>query len=252
MVVVSRIAAACFIVALPLFLITANVRILATDADYYKHGFRKYHAAETTGVPLADLDRAAGQIVSYFEDDSDTLRIIVTEDGQEVSLFNARETQHMQDVKTLMRFVFRLNEVSLAVILSYVVCVFLWSREKPLRALAVQALAGVALGFTVILAIGAFALTGFDQAWTKFHEIAFSNDLWKLNPATDHLIQMFPEKFWEEATFFVAALTVGEALAIVIAAAAYLVFTRKRDTASPRPAASAATTAPDATTSAPG
>jgi len=251
MVFVSRIAAACFIVALPLFLITANVRILASDADYYKHGFRKYHADQVTGVSMADLDRSAGQIISYFEDDSDTLRIIVTQDGQEVSLFNARETAHMKDVKSLMRLVFRLNEISLAVVLTYVVCVFLWSREKPLRTLAVQSLAGVALGFTVILAVGAFALAGFDQAWTKFHEIAFSNDLWQLNPATDHLIQMFPEKFWEEATFFVAALTVGEALTIVIAASAYLLMTRKRAETSPREA-SAAAPAGDVTRSASG
>jgi integral membrane protein (TIGR01906 family) len=156
----------------------------------------------------------------------------------------------MKDVKSLMRLVFRLNEISLAVILTYVVCVFLWSREKPLRTLALQSLAGVALGFTVILAIGAFALTGFDQAWTRFHEIAFSNDLWQLNPATDHLIQMFPEKFWEEATFFVAALTVGEALAIVIAATAYLFVTRRRKAETPR-TPSPATATPDVT-SAPG
>ncbi len=247
MVVVSRIAAACFIVALPLFLITANVRILATDADYYKHGFRKYNAVETTGVSLADLDSAAGQIINYFEDDSSTLRIIVKQDGQEVSLFNARETEHMKDVKSLMRFVFRLNEISLAVVLTYVAAVFLWSREKSLRTLAVQSLAGIGLGFTVLLAVGAFALAGFNQAWTRFHEMVFSNDLWRLNPATDHLIQMFPEKFWEEATFFVAALTIGEAMLIVVAASTYLWFSRSRSTAPDRPPAQTAAT-PEAPT----
>lgn len=242
MVAVSRIAAVCFIIALPVFLLTSNVRILATNADYYRHGFRKYNAQQTTGVPLADLDRAADEMVHYFEDDSSTLRILVTQDGQEVSLFNARETEHMKDVKSLMRVVFRLNEISLAVVISYIVCVFIWAREKSLRTLAVQSLAGVGVGVAVVAAIGAFALAGFDQAWTKFHELVFNNDLWRLNPATDHLIQMFPEKFWEEATFLVAMLTAVEVLAIVIVAVAYLAFSRERVGAPPN--ADAPATAP--------
>ena len=226
MVVVSRLAAACFIIFLPIFLITSNVRILASNADYYQHGFRKYQATQATGIPLADLDRAAGQIIDYFEDDSTSLRIIVSEDGQETSLFNARETEHMKDVKTLMRFVYRLNEVSLAIVLTYVGAVFLWSREKSLRTLAAQAIAGVGVGFAAIAAVGVFALTGFDQTWTRFHELVFSNDLWKLNPATDHLIQMFPEKFWQEATYLVGGLTLAEALVVVVTATAYLLFAR--------------------------
>lgn len=224
----SRAAAACFIVALPLFLITSNIRILASDADYYKHGFREFGAVQATGLPLSELDRAAGDIVRYFADDSQTLHIIVTQDGQEVSLFNSRETQHMEDVKSLIRLVYRLQEISMVIVLSYVALVFLWAREKPLRTLAVQSLAGVGLGVAVIGVIGVFALTGFDSTWTKFHEIAFSNNLWQLNPATDHLIQMFPEGFWEEATFIVAALTVAEILVVVSASLTYLVLTRQR------------------------
>lgn len=238
---VSRIAAACFILALPIFLITSNVRFLASDAGYYKHGFRKFDAQQRTGIPLPELDRAADEIVNYFEDDSSTLRIIVSQDGQESSLFNARETQHMHDVKWLMQAVFRANEVSLAVVLSYVAAVFLWSRERSLRTLAVQSLAGVGVGFAVVAGIGAFALTGFDAAWTRFHEIVFSNNLWQLDPATDHLIQMFPQPFWEEATFIVGALTVAEAILVVSVSTLYLVFARERRAAE---APASAATAP--------
>ncbi|MEO9255290.1 MAG: TIGR01906 family membrane protein [Tepidiformaceae bacterium] len=230
MTFVSRLATVCFIIAIPLFLITSNIRILATDAAYYRHGFRKYNAAEVTGVPLSDLDRAANEMVGYFEDDSTTLHIIVTEDGQEASLFNAKETAHMEDVKSLMRVVFRANEISLAVIVCYITCVFIWARQKSLRRLAVESLAGVGVGFAVLIAVGIFAVTGFDAAWTRFHEIAFRNDLWELNPATDHLIQMFPEKFWQEATYFVGGLTIAEALVIVITATLYLVLARERRT----------------------
>jgi integral membrane protein (TIGR01906 family) len=235
--VLSRIAAIGFVLAIPIFLVTTNVRFLASDTSFYERGFRKYDAAEATGVALPDLDRAAGELVAYFENDAPTLRIIVTQDGQEVSLYNSRETAHMQDVKWLMRVVYRLNEVSLAFILVYVTAVFLWSGERPMRTLAWQAMAGVGVGAGALLALGAFALAGFDQAWTKFHEIVFNNDLWRLNPATDHLIQMFPERFWEEATVIVAVLTGAEALAILGASLAYLVFSRGARTHAARAAA---------------
>jgi integral membrane protein (TIGR01906 family) len=240
MAVLSRIAAAGFVLAIPIFLVTTNVRFLASDTGFYERGFRKYAATEATGVSLNDLDRSAGEIVAYFENDAPTLRIIVTQDGQEVSLFNSRETEHMKDVKSLMRVVYRLNEISLAFILMYVIGVFAWSGERPVRALALQAVMGVGVGAVALLAVGAFAFAGFDRAWTRFHEVVFNNDFWRLNPATDHLIQMFPERFWEEATVIVGVLTAAEALVIVAASVTYLVFGGKEGrTATRRPALSA-------------
>ena len=78
---------------------------------------------------------------------------------------------------------------------------------------------------------------GFDQAWTTFHEIVFRNDLWKLNPATDRLIQMFPEPFWKDMTIVVGGLTAAEALAVVAVSTTYLVRGRDRRVAEPVPIA---------------
>lgn len=226
MAAVSRIATICFIVALPVLLVTTNIRLLAGEIRFYERGFRAYDADEATGIALSELDRSARAIIDYFENDADTLRIIVLKDGEEISLFNPRETAHMEDVKQLMRAVYRVHEVSLAFVLTYVTATVLWSGERSPRRLAREAMGGVAAGVAAILAIGAFALAGFDAAWTRFHEIVFPNDLWRLNPRTDHLIQMFPEAFWEEAVYIVGALTLAQATLIVIAATAYLLLAR--------------------------
>ena len=223
---VSRIAAACFMVALPLLIITTSVRFFAGEIRFYERGFREYDSDQRTGLPLSELDRAAGDVVHYFENDADTLRIIVNDDGQEVSLYNTRETEHMRDVKSVMRFIFRVNEVTLAYVMAYVAAVYLWSGERPLRTLAKQALAAMAGGLVVVGAIAVAASLGFDAAWTRFHEIVFRNDLWLLNPATDRLIQMFPEPFWEEATFIVGGMIAAQGIAITVLAASYLLFSR--------------------------
>ena len=227
--VLTRLATAGFIFSIPVFLVTANVRFAAGDAWFYEQGFRRYDADQATGVSFPDLDRAAEDLIRYFEDDRSSLRTQVTIDGQETALFSEEETSHMRDVKGLMRAVFRLNEVSLAIILAYIGGAVLWTRERTPRQLAAYSLAGVGAGLTAIGAIGAFAVTGFDSAWTRFHEIAFSNDLWLLDPDTDHLIQMFPEPFWQDMTYLVGGLTVVEALAVVSLSVSYLVFGRARD-----------------------
>ncbi len=226
MTILLRLAAALYVVALPVFLVTANVRFLASDIGYYEHGFREYDSAARAGLPLADLDRAGQAIIDYFEDDAGTLRILVDVDGQESSLYSVKETDHMRDVKALIRAVYRANEVSLAIVLAYVACAVLWTGERTIGGLARLSLLAVGLGVAVVGVIGVFALTGFDQAWTTFHEIAFRNDLWRLDPETDRLIQMFPEPFWEEATLIVGGLTLVQAVLVVALSVGYLVFTR--------------------------
>lgn len=227
MKVLARLAAACYIVALPVFLITSNIRFLVSDVGYYRHGFREFDAPAATGIAMPQLDAAAQQIVDYFHNTDDQLRVLVTTNGNEESLFNQRETEHMHDVKSLMQFMFHLNTLSLVIVVGYIALVVLWARERSLRALAWRSLGGIGLGLVVVGVIGGFAIAGFDSAWIRFHEIVFRNNLWELDPATDHLIQMFPEPFWREATTIVGVMTLAEAALIVIVAAAYLFFARE-------------------------
>lgn len=227
MALVARLSAVAFILAIPVFLVTSNVRFFASEARFYERGFRENNAAAITGVSLPELDRAAAELIAYFEDDAPLLTTTVQIDGQEAPLYNDREIAHMQDVKSLMRFVYRLNEFSLAVVITYITCVYLWAREKSLRTLAVQLLIGVGVGFVALGFVGVFAITGFDAAWTEFHKLVFNNGLWRLDPSRDRLIQMFPERFWQESTYIIGALTLVEVAVIVGVALAYLVATRR-------------------------
>ena len=219
-------ATAAFVLALPILLFTTNIRFLASDTGYLEGGLRRHDAAENTGIALGELDYAVGAIVRYFEDDADTLRLLVFTDGEETALFSAEETLHMEDVKGLMRAIFRANEVALGFVIAYVAGAVLWSGERSGRDLAKATLAAVGVGAAVGIAVGVLAIVGFESAWERLHEIIFTNDLWLLDPRTDRLIQMFPESFWQEATFIVVGLALAEAVALVALAGAYLWFTR--------------------------
>jgi integral membrane protein (TIGR01906 family) len=217
-----------FVALLPVALVTTNVRFAANEGRLYEYGFDKYDVATKTGLPRAEISRAGRELRQYFNNDQDTVRILVEEGGDEVSLFNERETAHLRDVKDLFQFAFSIQELGVAYAFTYVVGVFIWAREGSLRRLAIQVLVGSLVAIVAILALTVVALFGFDRAFEQFHFIAFNNDLWRLDPRTDHLIQMFPQGFWFDASMFVGLLTLGEAGLLALSSGLYLGLTRRR------------------------
>jgi integral membrane protein (TIGR01906 family) len=216
-----------FIVALPIALVTTNVRLLANAPMVYDYAFDRYDAEEATGLSRLELDDAGAALRDYFNNGEKTFYFQVTEDGLPTSIFNARETTHMEDVKALFVKVNRAQEISVVFVLLYAVSFFIWARDGKVRQLAAQCLIGLLLGITAAGGIGIVAAFGFESAFERFHTIAFANDLWKLNPATDHLIQMFPEPFWRDMTILLGAMCAVEALAIGAVSAVYLIGSRE-------------------------
>ena len=216
-----------FVVALPVFLVLTNVRIAALWSPVHEYSFSRYDAETVTGVERAELDRAAREIIDYFRNDEELLEIEVTVDGEREALFNRREVLHMRDVKVLMQAAFRVQEVAFAVLVAYVVVAFLRRRGEALTEVAGRL--RIAGGLTVaLLAVAAVAvLVGFDDLFRQFHVISFANDLWKLSPARDHLIQMYPRGFWFDVTLAVGLLSAIEGALLALAGQAWLIFEQR-------------------------
>lgn len=214
-----------FIVAIPLALITSTIRLAISEPAVYDYSVKRYDAHEATGVPEPELLRTNDEIHRYLTGDyRGPLSISVTyKDGTTGSLFNARETAHMADVRDLVRAMFTVQIAAVAAILVLaVIMLAMW----PPRALAAAVMYGSILTVAFLGLMGVLVASGFDAAWSQFHVIAFANDLWRLDPDTDHLIQMFPESFWQQATIAIGGMIILESVALALASALYLYFTR--------------------------
>jgi integral membrane protein (TIGR01906 family) len=207
---------------------TTSIRYGVNELRLYEYGFRRYDVPAVTGLSLEQLNDAARRIQDYFNSDEETLYIQVEQDGRETALFSPKERAHMRDVKSLIRMVYWVQNVTLAYGLSYVVLAYVWAREAPIRFLARGALWGGGLTLAVMALLGMSSMINFGDFWIQFHELAFTNDLWQLNPRTDRLIQMFPEPFWRDATLFVGLLTMAQALAVIAVSAVYLRLRRSK------------------------
>jgi integral membrane protein (TIGR01906 family) len=224
--VVRGLATALFILAIPLALIGTNVRFLANESRVYSYAVDQYDTPVTTGISRSELLRASDELRAYFNSGAEYFNTRVEQGGKEVPLFNERETLHLKDVKSLLHWTYVTQEVALVYIIAYVVGVFVWARERPLRALAFQTLGGGLLTIAIIAVLAGFALSGFDRTFEHFHMVAFSNNLWQLDPRTDHLVQMFPEGFWFDLTMFLGLLTLAEAAVLSLGSTIHLTVTR--------------------------
>ena len=219
---------ALFILAIPVALITTNIRIAVSEQRVYDYSVRTYGAAAASGIPEAELLRANGEINRYLtSEDPGPLAIEVSNSrGVSGPLFSAKETAHMGDVRNLVQLLFQAQIIAVAAVLTLaVIMLVIW----PPRALAMAALCGALLTGGILGAAGVVAASGFDSVWSEFHVLAFSNDFWQLDPDTDHLIQMFPETFWQEITTLIVVATLLEALLLLGTAAAYLLLSRPRE-----------------------
>ncbi len=204
-----------FVLLLPLFVISTSLRGLVTDRDLLLQGFRDNQVGRVTGLDDPQLGRIADAFVAYFQGPPGQIQMQVTVGGVSRPLFNDREVQHMEDVQGLILWFLRMQIVAAAiVVVRVVVSVFVDRAPEPLgRDLLLSAGLMVAL----VVLVGVLSFVDFTELWTRFHQIAFRNDLWQLDPSRDYLIMLFPEPFWFTATVKMATSVAVQTALIVLA-----------------------------------
>lgn len=208
---------------LPVVLILTNVRILMTSSfarwEYARPGF-----PDPTIVPIEARQPIVDTTLEYVKGAGDESLIadLAFDDGRPV--YNRREIRHLTDVRVLVRQTSILYIVSGLILLlgtGYLV----WSGrgQSAARALA----SGSALTIAIIGGIGVVAAFAFRFFFVRFHRAFFAGETW-LFPSTDTLIQVFPERFWFDASLLIVVLTLVEAAAIGVLALAWLGIRRRR------------------------
>jgi integral membrane protein (TIGR01906 family) len=217
----ARVTSVLFVIALLLALVLGAVRLAFSWQPVYTYAVENYHADEVSGIPQAELLTATHSIRTYFTDSRRDLNITVrNDDGQLVPLFNGKEIAHMRDVKALVQRVYLLLDLAVAYLGVYVL-VRLWLRRDAIGLARLVLRASSIVGLLLVAAAVA-SLFDFEQIFTEFHVLSFSNDFWQLDPAVDHLVQIFPQGFWLDVTLFVGLLALTGALILAMLSRVYL------------------------------
>jgi len=228
MKVPGNIARWLFIFSLPPLIISAVINFEFNSMWLYENGFAKYGVGETTGLDEAELEKVARGLIDYFNSSDEYIAITVNRGGQKVPLFSEREIIHLKDVKALVE----MNRHLLAGTVVYAgiyagLCLF-WRRGRYRRRLARSVVIGSLITLGTIVALGAGSmLFDFNSLFTRFHLIAFTNELWMLDPRKDYLIMLFPEGFWYDASLMLGGI--GAAIAGALCGSGVIYLKRSRE-----------------------
>ena len=207
-----------YIILLPIFFISVNV-IYVTNSDWlYSYGWNRNQIENSTGLSIDQLNSGSDQIKSYFNNDEEYLNLIIIEDGIKYSLYNEKEILHMKDVKHLIKLTQNTIIFSGLFILAYYLVTIFTAKSLRKSIEQIRKSSKISAYSTVgfLAFVGLLASINFTWLFRQFHFISFSNDLWQLNPNTDYLIAMFPQRFFLETTIFIGVLTILEFIIYII------------------------------------
>mgnify|MGYP003313164905 CR=1 FL=1 len=172
-------------------LLAAAIYIPAT-ADWAVRPLMTHYAPpEDTGLPAEEYAPVVSMITRYLQGDEIPFQHVFSVDGAEYAAFNQKEQQHMADVQELFALCQALTSIPLTLCASLILLqkanltlLFKWFRRTLIAILAAVTL--------IIIA----ACIDFDSLFVLFHKVAFTNDLWLLDPRTDLLIRLMPIEFF--------------------------------------------------------
>lgn len=147
---------------------------------------------EETRLPATEYEPVVDMITDYLAGWRGPFQYIYTVDGTEYAAFNQKEQHHMADVQDLFRLCRKIAYGSLAVYAVLRLIQLAWCPKLNYR--LIHAILLIELILTLIVVTQ--AVTNFDSLFVQFHKLAFTNDLWLLDPRTDLLIRLMPIEFF--------------------------------------------------------
>lgn len=170
-------------------LISILLLILSVQYFTFNSNYLYNNMDKNEKISVSDYEKISNEITSYLKNENDSLLFKVTLNNNEIDAFNKKEIKHMIDVKNIYLLLNKLKYLSIIFILLIVILI-----RKKFLFNSIYYSNFISLLFLII--IGFFINIDFSKYFTYFHELAFSNDLWLLNPRTDLLINLLPLSFF--------------------------------------------------------
>ena len=172
-----------------LALILGNI----TDPGLMLPLMEHFSPPEISLLPEKEYKPVAEMIDDYLHGDTPAFQHLFTVNGSVYAAFNQKEQQHMADVQALFRLCNGQVWAFLTVAAIAVIAEFhLFSEERTLRAFRRTLI----VILTAVLAVIVLACIDFNSLFILFHKVAFTNDLWLLDPNYDLLIRLMPIEFF--------------------------------------------------------
>ena len=169
---------------------------VAFDESAYWRAQDTYEITTITGLAQKDLREVTHRLLQYTKGNAQSLTMQYPIAGEMREVFDKREKEHMIDVQKLFKNGYMIRNFSIIAILLLTTILVSVARNNIYKVLAKSWLITVISLGALLAALGLYLFIDFDTAFTQFHRLFFTNDLWQLDLNTEVLIQMLPEMFF--------------------------------------------------------
>ena len=171
-----------------------------TNGNLMLQGFSQYSQTAHLDVSPARYGDYAHAIAAYLDGKAAAVQVPDPEAGDQLSdACSEKENRHLMDVRAIVSFLKGARWIGgggVILVLAALYCHGRHQKELFLRD-AVRGFAGAAGAIVcAALILLTWGLINFDGLFVTFHKIAFTNDLWLLNPRTDLLVALMPLPFF--------------------------------------------------------
>lgn len=184
----SRLLSAFAAVCLSLAFLSGLILAVGTSQPLMCSWMRELAPPEVSWFPAQEYDGMTRMLTAYLAGNEDTFSYVFPgEGGTLYEAFNSKEQAHMADCRALFLLCRQINLICSAAGL-LTAGLLLLRRRLDDRSLC----RGFLLSIAPLVLLALWALIDFNSLFILFHRIAFTNDLWLLDPATDLLIRLMP------------------------------------------------------------
>ena len=157
-----------------LIIISGSLNFIVRSSLIYDYNISTYSIEKRTSLSLEKIKEINLGIRTYFFNEKELL---------DIDIFSNKEILHMKDVKSVMNFIYDISKI-----LSIVFCILTFVLYSYFRVYIYKLIFySLSLFLSILVFLGTSFLLFFQELFIIFHEIAFNNDLWILNPNEDYL-----------------------------------------------------------------
>tara|TARA_B100000427_G_scaffold113224_1_gene93855 strand:+ start:43 stop:693 length:651 start_codon:yes stop_codon:yes gene_type:complete len=173
-----------------LIIISGSLNFIVRSSLIYDYNISTYSIEKRTSLSLEKIKEINLGIRTYFFNEKELL---------DIDIFSNKEILHMKDVKSVMNFIFDISKI-----LSIVFCILTFVLYSYFRVYIYKLIFySLSLFLSILVFLGTSFLLFFQELFIIFHQIAFNNDLWILNPNEDYLLMMYPEDFFRDVAILI-------------------------------------------------
>ena len=145
------------------------------------------------------MNHSSNSIKTYFKNDLEKIDTTITKNNNNYQIFNEKEIDHMVDVKILIQKTLLFEKLGI-LLLTICLIILIYIKklkkiEEIIRNIIIKSFLLWGLFLSIIIVS---MIVNFNYTFILFHKLLFRNDLWILNPRTDFLLMMFPQRFFLE------------------------------------------------------